>query len=102
MSKPSTLEKIYAQRAKDVELASSTPGALPEDIDRLKQNPASTSSISLMAEIKRASPSKRPIVMKIDSAQRAWTYTRAGASVIFTLTEPSWFDVSGTFDVSSY
>ncbi|KAK0459154.1 indole-3-glycerol phosphate synthase [Desarmillaria tabescens] len=108
MSKPSILEKIYAQRAKDVELASSTPGASPEDIDtyllmnlapllisfveRLKQNPASTtSSISLMAEIKRASPSKGPIAMKINPAQQAQTYARAGASVISVLTEPTWF-----------
>ncbi|KAK0486299.1 indole-3-glycerol phosphate synthase [Armillaria novae-zelandiae] len=107
MSKPSILEKIYAQRAKDVELASSTPGTLPEDIDvylsmdlapplisfveRLKQNPGSTSSISLMAEIKRASPSKGQIAMKINPAQQAQTYARAGASVISVLTEPSWF-----------
>lgn len=107
MSKPSILENIYAQRAKDVELASSTPGTLSEDIDvylsmnlapplisfveRLKQNPGSTSSISLMAEIKRASPSKGPIAMKINPAQQAQTYARAGASVISVLTEPSWF-----------
>ncbi|KAK0494906.1 indole-3-glycerol phosphate synthase [Armillaria luteobubalina] len=107
MSKPSILEKIYAQRAKDVELASSTRGTLPEDIDvylsmklapplisfveRLKQNPGSTSSISLMAEIKRASPSKGPIAMKINPAQQAQTYAGAGASVISVLTEPSWF-----------
>ncbi|KAG7449780.1 indole-3-glycerol phosphate synthase, partial [Guyanagaster necrorhizus] len=109
MSKPSILEKIYAQRAKDVELVSSTPGTLPEDIDtylsmnlappltsfgeRLKQNPASSSStsISLMAEIKRASPSKGPIAMKINPAQQAQTYASAGASVISVLTEPSWF-----------
>ncbi|KAK0195901.1 indole-3-glycerol phosphate synthase [Armillaria mellea] len=104
MAKPSILEQIYAQRAKDVELASSTPGTLPDDIDvylsmnlapplisfveRLKQNPA---DISLMAEIKRASPSKGPIAMKINPAQQAQTYARAGASVISVLTEPSWF-----------
>lgn len=108
MSTPSILQKIYAQRGNDVKIASSTPGTLPEEIDtylsmglapplisfvdRLKQNPAlSAPSISLMAEIKRASPSKGPIAMTINPAQQADAYARAGASVISVLTEPTWF-----------
>lgn len=107
---PTILETIYAQRAKDVELAKSTPGTTPQDlhtllamhlapplisfVDRLKANPSSSSinpSPSLMAEIKRASPSKGPIAMTTNAAQQALTYALSGASVISVLTEPTWF-----------
>ena len=107
---PTILEKIYAQRAKDVELAKSTPGTTPVDIaallasnvapplipfvDRLKRNPSSSTpspSPSLMAEIKRASPSKGPIALSTNPAQQALTYALSGASVISVLTEPTWF-----------
>ncbi|KAF8918086.1 indole-3-glycerol phosphate synthase, partial [Mucidula mucida] len=107
MSAPSILQKIYAQRAKDVELASTTPGTTPAEldtylsmglapqlisfVDRLKQNPGSPPSVSLMAEIKRASPSKGPIAMTINPAVQALTYAQAGASTISVLTEPTWF-----------
>ncbi|KAI0633485.1 N-anthranilate isomerase [Trametes polyzona] len=101
---PTILEKIYAQRIKDVELAKKTPGTTPEDLDtllslnvapapvsfvqRLKQCPKKP---ALMAEIKRASPSKGPIAMSTNAAQQALTYALAGASVISVLTEPTWF-----------
>jgi anthranilate synthase / indole-3-glycerol phosphate synthase / phosphoribosylanthranilate isomerase len=106
--KPTILETIYAQRAKDVELAKSTPGTTPDDlndllamhlapslisfVDRLKRNPStSASSVSLMAEIKRASPSKGPISLTANAPAQALTYALAGASVISVLTEPTWF-----------
>lgn len=107
--KPTILETIYAQRGKDVEIAKSTPGTTPDDInsllalhlapplisfvDRLKRNPASNDppSISLMAEIKRASPSKGPIALAAIAPAQALTYALAGASVISVLTEPTWF-----------
>ncbi|KAI0674902.1 N-anthranilate isomerase [Trametes maxima] len=101
---PTILEKIYAQRIKDVEIAKKTPGTTPEDLDtllslnvapapvsfvqRLKQTPKKP---ALMAEIKRASPSKGPIAMTTNAAQQALTYALAGASVISVLTEPTWF-----------
>jgi anthranilate synthase/indole-3-glycerol phosphate synthase/phosphoribosylanthranilate isomerase len=109
MSKPPTiLQKIYAQRAQDVEAAKQTPGTTPEDIarllsvhlapplipfvDRLKKNPSdATSGMSLMAEIKRASPSKGDISLTTPVAEQALTYALAGASVISVLTEPHWF-----------
>ncbi|KAF9451551.1 IGPS-domain-containing protein, partial [Macrolepiota fuliginosa MF-IS2] len=115
MSKPPTiLEKIYAQRAQDVELAKKTPGTTPGDIakllsmhlapplipfvDRLRRNPSNILSgsneilsPSLMAEIKRASPSKGPIALTTPVAEQALTYALAGASVISVLTEPHWF-----------
>ncbi|KAH9988050.1 N-anthranilate isomerase [Russula vinacea] len=98
----SVLEKIYAQRLKDVEAAKATPGTTPADLDtflsmhlapplvsfaaRLKAKPP-----ALMAEIKRASPSKGPIALSANAAQQALTYALAGASVISVLTEPTWF-----------
>ncbi|KAI0829755.1 N-anthranilate isomerase [Trametes gibbosa] len=101
---PTILEKIYAQRLKDVELAKKTPGTTPEDLDtllslniapapvsfveRLRQAPKKP---ALMAEIKRASPSKGAIAMSANAARQALTYALAGASVISVLTEPTWF-----------
>lgn len=112
-SKPPTiLQKIYAQRQQDVELAQATPGTRPEELDaylamglaprpiplvpRLKRNPSSSTSssgpsLSLMAEIKRASPSKGEIAMTVNPAKQALLYAQAGASVISVLTEPTWF-----------
>jgi len=98
----SVLERIYAQRLKDVEAAKATPGTTPADlatflsmhlappliplVSRLKaKTPA------LMAEIKRASPSKGPIALSANAAQQALTYALSGASVISVLTEPTWF-----------
>lgn len=99
---PTILEKIYAQRLKDVEVAKNTPGTTPADLStllsmhlapplipvvpRLKQR-----TPALMAEIKRASPSKGPIALNANAAQQALTYALAGASVISVLTEPAWF-----------
>ncbi|KAF9465880.1 indole-3-glycerol phosphate synthase-domain-containing protein [Collybia nuda] len=101
---PTILETIYAQRAKDVDMAKSTPGATPADlaallsmhvappliplVSRLKQSP---SLPALMAEIKRASPSKGAISLTANPAQQALTYALSGASVISVLTEPTWF-----------
>ncbi|KAF9266139.1 indole-3-glycerol phosphate synthase [Marasmius fiardii PR-910] len=104
------LEKIYAQRQKDVEQSKTTPGTSIDDlktylsmslapnqidlVSRLKTNPSTNTnhpSLSLMAEIKRASPSKGEIAMKINPAQQALTYAQSGASVISVLTEPTWF-----------
>ena len=59
------------------------------------QSYASTStvdpSLSLMAEIKRASPSKGEIAMDTNPAKQAVIYAKSGASVISVLTEPTWF-----------
>ena len=98
----SVLEKIYAQRLKDVEAAKVIPGTTPADLTtflsmhlapplvplvaRLKAK-----SPALMAEIKRASPSKGPIALSANAAQQALTYALSGASVISVLTEPTWF-----------
>jgi anthranilate synthase / indole-3-glycerol phosphate synthase / phosphoribosylanthranilate isomerase len=100
---PSILDTIQKQRLEDISLAQKTPGTTPEDlqasldlhldpplislVDRLTQgtNPA------LMAEIKRASPSKGDISMKTNAPTQALKYALGGASVISVLTEPKWF-----------
>lgn len=102
--KTSILERIYAQRKVSVEAQKLVPSQRPEDLqasydldlapplisfpDRLKQSPF---KLSLMAEIKRASPSKGVISMSTCAPAQARTYALAGASVISVLTEPDWF-----------
>ncbi|KAI0072827.1 N-anthranilate isomerase [Panus rudis PR-1116 ss-1] len=101
---PTILEKICNQRRKDVAQAKQTPGTTPEDIKTLLHMNLSPPLISfvdrlkdthkkpaLMAEIKRASPSKGAIAMQANAAQQALTYALSGASVISVLTEPTWF-----------
>ena len=100
---PSILETIYIQRLKDIELAKLTPGTTTEDLETLLSlhlDPPiipliprllSGTTPALMAEIKRASPSKGAISLSTNAAQQALTYALAGASVISVLTEPKWF-----------
>ena len=99
---PSILERIYEQRLKDVQHAKSLPGSSQRNLDaflalnlapplaplvpRLKAR-----SPALMAEIKRASPSKGDIAPNANAARQALTYALAGAAVISVLTEPTWF-----------
>ncbi|KAF1823778.1 uncharacterized protein K489DRAFT_318396 [Dissoconium aciculare CBS 342.82] len=102
--KSSILEQIYEHRkmlvAAQKEVPSQRPGDLqaaydlglsPSLIDfpqRLRKSPF---KLSLMAEIKRASPSKGVISLSACAPAQARTYALAGASVISVLTEPKWF-----------
>lgn len=102
--KANILDRIYAQRKVSVEAQKLVPSQRPEDLqaaydldlspplisfpDRLKQSPF---KLSLMAEIKRASPSKGVISLSTCAPAQARTYALAGASVISVLTEPDWF-----------
>ncbi|KAK0317479.1 anthranilate synthase / indole-3-glycerol phosphate synthase [Friedmanniomyces endolithicus] len=102
--KGSILDRIYAHRRLDVSAQKLIPSQRPADLQaayhldlapplidfaaRLKQ---STFKLSLMAEIKRASPSKGIISLDVCAARQARTYAEAGASVISVLTEPEWF-----------
>ncbi|KAJ6602159.1 glutamine amidotransferase [Mycena sp. CBHHK59/15] len=99
---PSILDKIYAQRLADVATAQKTPGTTLADLEtllslniapplipfpsRLREN--SSGHPSLLAEIKRASPSKGPISLSTSPASQALTYALAGAHTISVLTEP--------------
>lgn len=102
--KQSILEKIYAHRMAAVELQKKIPSQRPEDLQaayslsiapsqipfpaRVKQSPF---RLALMAEIKRASPSKGMISASTCAPEQARKYAMAGASVISVLTEPEWF-----------
>lgn len=101
---PSILETIQKQRLEDINVAKKTPGSTPEDLQaslnlhlapplislvrRLSQG---NSTAALMAEIKRASPSKGAISLNTNAPTQALKYALAGAAVISVLTEPKWF-----------
>ncbi|KAI0031223.1 indole-3-glycerol phosphate synthase, partial [Vararia minispora EC-137] len=105
---PTILDKIHEQRVKDVEVAKATPGSTWDDLqvsiaalslapplisfpDRLCAGSATSGGPALMAEIKRASPSKGNIDLNVVAPQQARIYALSGASVISVLTEPTWF-----------
>ncbi|KAI6046394.1 indole-3-glycerol phosphate synthase-domain-containing protein [Pisolithus marmoratus] len=98
----SILGKIYAQRTQDVARAKLTPGTSASDLSALLAMHVAPPLVALvprlrarrpalMAEIKRASPSKGDIAPSANAALQARTYALAGASVISVLTEPTWF-----------
>jgi anthranilate synthase/indole-3-glycerol phosphate synthase/phosphoribosylanthranilate isomerase len=107
--KLSILDKIYAHRRNAVAEQKKIPALRPEALqaaydlniappqvsfpERLRQ---SHYPLSLMAEIKRASPSKGIISADVCAPAQAREYAKAGASVISVLTEPEWF--KGTID----
>lgn len=100
------LERIHIQRLKDIEEAKAIPGFSPRDLDtalemnlapplinfaaRLTCN-ASLGLPGVMAEMKRASPSKGNIDAEAHAGAQALAYARGGANVISVLTEPKWF-----------
>ncbi|KAL9108261.1 MAG: hypothetical protein Q9227_006999 [Pyrenula ochraceoflavens] len=102
--KASILEKIYDHRRESVAAQKKIPSLRPKDLQasydlslsppqisfpqRLRQSPY---PLSLMAEIKRASPSKGIISLDTCAPAQARIYAQAGASVISVLTEPEWF-----------
>ncbi|CAN6661208.1 hypothetical protein TRVA0_033S00518 [Trichomonascus vanleenenianus] len=100
----SILDRIYAQRQKDVAELEQIPGKsiedlrksievglAPKQIDFVERLKAGSHKIALMAEIKRASPSKGPIAMHIHAPSQVRTYAESGAATISVLTEPHWF-----------
>lgn len=98
------LEKIFVHRKVAVAAQKAIPSQRPSDlqasyelsiappqipfVDRLRK---SDFPLSLMAEIKRASPSKGVISLDTCAPAQARIYALAGASVISVLTEPEWF-----------
>ena len=102
--KLSILEKIYAHRREAVTAQKLIPSQRQSDLQaaydlglappqisfpaRLRKSPF---PLSLMAEIKRASPSKGMISEFACAPAQARKYATAGASVISVLTEPEWF-----------
>lgn len=102
--KENILDKIFNHRRAAVSAQKEIPSQRPSDlqaaydldiapplisfVERLRKSPF---PLSLMAEIKRASPSKGIISLATCAPAQARTYALAGASVISVLTEPEWF-----------
>lgn len=102
--KTNILETIFTRRRGLVAAQKHVPSQRPEDLqaaydlglappqisfpDRVRQ---SAYPVSLLAEIKRASPSKGMIQISACAPAQARKYASAGASVISVLTEPDWF-----------
>ncbi|KAJ3039437.1 bifunctional tryptophan synthase trp1 [Rhizophlyctis rosea] len=101
---PTILERIRDQRLIDVAEARALPGRsdwhlqrsiatgvpLP-NIDFPARLKPDGQSVAVMAEIKRASPSKGNIDISAHAPTQALHYAHGGASVISVLTEPKWF-----------
>lgn len=102
---PTILDRIHQQRITDIETSSALPSSTPAILStalRLHAAPPITPLLArirqtlpahpaVMAEIKRASPSKGDISIHTSAPDQALKYALAGASVISVLTEPKWF-----------
>ncbi|KAJ2078135.1 anthranilate synthase / indole-3-glycerol phosphate synthase [Coemansia sp. RSA 988] len=99
------LSQIFRQRQRDVVLQKSQPGRslsalqrllelglAPPQIDFVERlRSAADGRLAVLAEIKRASPSKGDISPTAIAAEHALEYACAGAAAISVLTEPTWF-----------
>lgn len=101
---PTILTQIHAQRLADVATSSSHLSTTPAQLEKnlsLHLSPPLISVLprllqtaplpAILAEVKRASPSKGSIAPDTNAPEQALKYARAGASVISVLTEPKWF-----------
>ncbi|CAO1627629.1 unnamed protein product [Parajaminaea phylloscopi] len=100
------LQRIHLQRLEDIAAAKALPGLSPADLQLsismhlappLISFPRRLTArrhlgvVGIMAEMKRASPSKGDIAVGAHAGAQALAYARAGADVISVLTEPKWF-----------
>lgn len=105
-AKENILVKIYQQRVEDYEKIEKIPGRSFANIEtslnlglaptlinfyeRLQQTKSNNENI-ILAEFKRASPSKGDINVAAHPANQALTYAQGHCSAISVLTEPKWF-----------
>ena len=102
-TKDSILHKIARKRKEEVKAASSLPG---QSLLQLERNFAlglapplvdfyarlkNSKSVAVIAEIKRASPSKGDIDISAHAPSQALEYAKGGACAISVLTESNWF-----------
>ncbi len=93
------LKKIVAEKRREaVALRQSTPVsdmqrriAEMDPVVSLRENIADRSATSIIAEVKRHSPSKGPLAENVDVAARVRCYERAGAHGISVLTDKKYF-----------
>lgn len=99
MGSPTILDTIVARREQDVRDAKEAV-ALAELLARAERAPGvidfearlrEAAPMAVIAEVKRASPSKGDIAPGMDAAAQAMKYARGGAAAISVLTEPTWF-----------
>lgn len=99
MGSPTILDTMVARREHDVRAAKA---AIPASaLERLLESAPSVTNfearlrrdapMALIAEVKRASPSKGDIAPGLDAAAQARKYADGGAAGISVLTEPTWF-----------
>lgn len=99
MGEPTILETIVAKRREDVRAAKAAVPASGLE-QRLASAPPAVAfearlrrdaPMAVIAEVKRASPSKGDIAPGMDAAAQAIKYAHGGAAGISVLTEPAWF-----------
>ncbi|KAJ2779982.1 anthranilate synthase / indole-3-glycerol phosphate synthase [Coemansia interrupta] len=101
------LARIFAQRQRDVAAQKALPGrslaalerllriddmaAEPLDFAQKLRAHQASRGVAVLAEVKRASPSKGDISPDAIAAEHALAYAHADAAAISVLTEPTWF-----------
>jgi len=86
-----TTKKLLPERKSQMPVAEVKRAAAKQTQPRDFETALKGRSIRLIAEVKRASPSKGPLAPNLDAAALASTYENAGAAAISVLTETDYF-----------
>ncbi|PVU85338.1 hypothetical protein BB559_007077 [Furculomyces boomerangus] len=107
--KEDILLKIHKQRLIDIQQAKELPGRSIQQLEQIINIPGVAPSpidfverlrrikstnpnmVSVISEVKRASPSKGDISLNANAVEIGLEYAMCGASAISVLTEPTWF-----------
>jgi len=101
---PTILDTIVARRQQDVREAKEAVSLAKllgrarhaSEVVDFEARLRAAAPMAVIAEVKRASPSKGDIAPGLDAAEQAMKYAQGGAAAISVLTEPTWF--KGTLD----